>query len=105
MGYVNRELNKPSQSRSGLAEAALAQLKSLTGQQLDPTQGLMQPGMGAPSPVGTPPMSQRQLTVTPTGKHVFLDMVPNNAMSSPIAQAAQAMLVNAPAGPLGMVGA
>lgn len=107
MGYVDRELNKPSQSRSGLAEAALAQLKGLQ-QQPDmgmgqPTAGMSQPpmpGMGLP---GTPPAAQRQLTVTPTGQHVFMDMIPSNDMSNPIAMAAQQMLAGASSGPLGQV--
>ena len=98
MGYINRELNKPSDSRSGLAEAALAKLQ---GSMPDPTQGLAQPPMPGQPPVGTPPMAQRQLTVTPTGKHVFLDMIPSNDMSNPLAQAAQQMLSNT--SPLGLV--
>ena len=53
-GYIDRSLNKPSQSRSGLAEAALAKLKSSIPQQVTP--GIL--------PIG----DIKTLTITPTGQ-------------------------------------
>lgn len=75
-GYIDRELNKPSQSRSGLAAAALRRVNG--GQppaqaQTPPPAGGMQAGPTQP-PVGDPIMQQPMqgppspLMMSPTGK-------------------------------------
>ena len=56
-GYIDRSLNKPSQSRSGLAAAALSKLKGAVPQQ----QNI--PGV---LPIG----DIKTLTITPTGQLV-----------------------------------
>lgn len=57
MGYINRELNKPSQTRSGIAQAALSRLQV-------PEQ---QPNQAAPStPVD--PNSTLNFVISPTGQ-------------------------------------
>lgn len=77
LGYITRELT--SQSRSGLAQAALAKLRGNT-------QMPQQPGVQVPDTMQSQsqqfPGTQRILTTDPTGHHMFIDPPPPMAMPS-----------------------
>lgn len=100
MGYIERELNKPSQTRSGLAQAALSRLNGDT-----PSVPPQDP-VTAPTNPGGPMGTTIEFTVSPTGQLIPLSKTPalhttdvnTPVQSSPLALAAATRLGGQPNG-------